>query len=164
MLEELLEPVFKDSYGETLEKMSPVEKAQYNASIAFTLNTIAFLLLKINDCNAKHTMKELKRVQELMKTIKTTINPEIEKRNFSIDVSVAQRVIKAGIGRENIIEEPPKKKAKLNKQERAAANVRKFISANSQGAKSAAQISNSNIDLVGERSHLDWRSKLAKIK
>ncbi|KAG8966556.1 hypothetical protein FRC03_011694 [Tulasnella sp. 419] len=96
-LKEVLDPLLAAPLSETLSKLSTLEKAKLQTSIAYVIQDLIFMYLKTQGIQptSHPVISELARIQGYMKKIKEAENPS--KRQLALDKEAAGRFIAAAL-------------------------------------------------------------------
>jgi len=95
-LEGQLDPFFKVSLKEHQEKLSPVESAKLNITVAYALNSLFFMYLQTQGVSPhEHQVKtELERIKPYILKLKNMSNNKTEEKpKMQIDSEAAKRMI-----------------------------------------------------------------------
>ncbi|KAJ2059634.1 hypothetical protein GGI17_004280 [Coemansia sp. S146] len=97
-----LEPILKQPLSEVLPKLSTIQRCELEALVAYSIDTLFWIFLKINGVPPKEhpVMKELQRVQRYIAKInaaKTTQSTGSDGRTMQLDKDAADRFIKSVI-------------------------------------------------------------------
>ncbi|KAF2071225.1 hypothetical protein CYY_007459 [Polysphondylium violaceum] len=94
-LEGQLDPFFKVSLKEHQEKLTPVESAKLNITVAYALNSLFFMYLQTQGVSPHdHQVKnELERIKPYILKLKSMTNKTEEKPKMQIDSDAAKRMI-----------------------------------------------------------------------
>ncbi|KAG0053228.1 hypothetical protein BGZ83_001466 [Gryganskiella cystojenkinii] len=101
-LDKILSPLFAtpSTLSETLAKLDIEKRSQLELMVAYAINTLAFINLKVNGtAPASHpVMKELKRIKGYTEKLKQVMDGEsIKKANMEVDKDAAARFIKGAL-------------------------------------------------------------------
>ncbi|KAK2743407.1 hypothetical protein FQN57_004872 [Myotisia sp. PD_48] len=121
-IEDVLEPLLKQSLSLTAQNLPLMEKAKLHVLIAYAIESLIFSFLRINgtDAKAHPVFTELTRVKGYFDKIKKIETPP-EKQNMTLDKKAAARFIKHGLaGNDKYDLERAEKQAK----ERAMAQLK----------------------------------------
>ncbi|KAJ1883115.1 hypothetical protein GGI16_005277 [Coemansia sp. S142-1] len=96
-----LEPILKQPLSEVLPKLSTIQRCELEALVAYSIDTLFWIYLKINGVPAKEhpVMKELQRVQRYIAKINVAKNTQStgndgNGRTMQLDKDAADRFIK----------------------------------------------------------------------
>ncbi|KAJ2494076.1 hypothetical protein IWW37_000154 [Coemansia sp. RSA 2050] len=97
-----LEPILKQPLSEVLPKLSTIQRCELEALVAYSIDTLFWIFLKINGIPPKEhpVMKELQRVQRYIAKInaaKTTVSTGGNERTLQLDKDAADRFIKGAL-------------------------------------------------------------------
>ncbi|KAJ2783860.1 hypothetical protein H4R18_001468 [Coemansia javaensis] len=97
-----LGPVLTQPLGNILPKLTPVQRCELEALVAYSIHTLFWIYLKVNGVPPKEhpVMAELQRVQRYMEKINRAKQggdaPE-EQRRMAVDADAADRFIRSAI-------------------------------------------------------------------
>ncbi|KAJ1668117.1 hypothetical protein IW140_000717 [Coemansia sp. RSA 1813] len=96
-----LGPILSQPLGETLPKLSAMQRCELEALVAYSINTLFFVYLKANGVPPKEhpVMNELQRVQRYIEKINKTKNHSggADARPLKVDKDAADRLIRSAI-------------------------------------------------------------------
>ncbi|KAJ2022775.1 hypothetical protein IWW57_004390, partial [Coemansia sp. S610] len=100
-----LEPILKQPLSEVLPKLSTIQRCELEALVAYSIDTLFWIYLKINGVPPKEhpVMKELQRIQRYIAKInaaKATVSTDGNGngRTLQLDRDAADRFIKGALG------------------------------------------------------------------
>ncbi|KAJ2694406.1 hypothetical protein H4R19_005917 [Coemansia spiralis] len=96
-----LGPVLSQPLGDILPKLTPIQRCELEALVAYSIHTLFWIYLKVNGVPPKThpVMTELQRVQRYMEKINRAKNGGApEQRPVKVDADAADRFIRSAIG------------------------------------------------------------------
>ncbi|KAJ2820051.1 hypothetical protein GGI24_004605 [Coemansia furcata] len=104
-----LEPILKQPLGEVLPKLSTIQRCELEALVAYSIDTLFWIFLKINGVPPKEhpVMKELQRVQRYIAKIneakgtQSTGGSSNNGRTTKVDKDAADRFIRSALSSSN---------------------------------------------------------------
>ncbi|KAJ2825298.1 hypothetical protein FBU31_003751 [Coemansia sp. 'formosensis'] len=98
-----LEPILKQPLGEVLPKLSTIQRCELEALVAYSIDTLFWIFLKINGVPPKEhpVMKELQRVQRYIAKINEAKSTQStggsNGRTTKVDKDAADRFIRSAL-------------------------------------------------------------------
>ncbi|KAJ1677085.1 hypothetical protein EV182_006912 [Spiromyces aspiralis] len=95
-IEEVLAPLLAQPLPDTLAKLDPLERCKLQAFIAYSINTLFFIYMKLNGVPPRchRVMSELQRVQRYIAKISKV--EQVNTRKLKLDKEAAARFVKHG--------------------------------------------------------------------
>ncbi|KAI1981076.1 hypothetical protein LOZ53_001665 [Ophidiomyces ophidiicola] len=135
-LEDILEPLLKQSVSSTTQNMTVMDKAKFHVLITYTIESLLFSYLRLQGVNAREhpVFKELTRVKQYFAKIKNS-EAVPEKPTMTIDKQAVTRFIKHDLAGNNRID---LERAEREAKERAMAQLRAAQLAKKRAAVTAS--------------------------
>ncbi|KAJ1830081.1 hypothetical protein LPJ63_000576 [Coemansia sp. RSA 2711] len=92
-----LGPILSQPLNEILPKLTPIQRCELEALVAYSIDTLFWIYLKVNGVPPKEhpIMKELQRVQRYIEKINKAKDSETrEARPMKVDAEAADRIIR----------------------------------------------------------------------